>query len=180
MARAYSPEGTAGEWIRASLRSMRANFHWVTAISSTKDFSMSSWGIQAAESRSRCWSNLAWSSPGMTVDSARRPWTRALKRTRSLASWLLGPVDFFALRRLARICLIVAIVTFFCRTMPIGGWTRQSATDEHSPAKLAGKSVARFKTIAPDGRTRCSDWIPRWGSGLFGWGYGLRKSCGGV
>src|ERR1017187_2629071 len=47
MARANSPGGKAGSWILASERSMRANFHWLTAICSTRDFSMSSWGIQA-------------------------------------------------------------------------------------------------------------------------------------
>src|ERR1019366_2317400 len=38
MARANSPGGTAGSWILASERSMRANFHWLTAICSTRDF----------------------------------------------------------------------------------------------------------------------------------------------
>src|ERR1700691_393451 len=74
-------------YILASERSMRASFHCVTAICSTRDFSIMSWGIQAAESWARCWSNLSFSSG------------------------VLGPVDFFALLRLARICLIVAIVT---------------------------------------------------------------------
>src|ERR1022692_4490656 len=91
---------------------------------------MSSWGIQAAESRSRSWSNFDWSSPGMTADSARRPWTRALKRTPSLPAEVWGPVDFFALLRLARIGLIVAIVTFSTEQSQFGAGQRVSRCGE--------------------------------------------------
>src|SRR5262245_41303589 len=55
------------------------------------------------------WRKASGSSWGRTTVVAVMPCLRALKRTRSFPSGVLGPVLFWALRRLASICFWVAI-----------------------------------------------------------------------
>src|SRR5262249_17880189 len=75
-------------------------------------------GFQSAIQASRCAWNAAGSSVGRTTSRARRPCFRPLNFVIAFVSGNLGPVDFFAFRRLANICSLDAIFGCLPRVAP--------------------------------------------------------------
>ena len=76
---------------------------------------MDSIGLRGLSSSSNCLrkrSKSAWLSEAITSRSADRPCLTAFCETAALPSIVRGPVDFCALRRLARICASVGMISF--------------------------------------------------------------------
>ena len=79
-------------------------------------------GLESVEeSDSRVW-NWSGSSPGMRGSWAKRPCWRALRRVTDLPAEVRGPVDLRALRRLASICLMVAMCEWSRFQRSTGDW----------------------------------------------------------
>src|SRR5438445_13153042 len=86
------------------MRWIRARRQVAMAIWLTKPSSVGVPGWYSASSRSTRASNAAGSSPGRMRVSAYRPYLRLLRLTAARPSGVVGPVLFWALRRLASIC----------------------------------------------------------------------------
>src|SRR6266550_6856619 len=83
---------------------MRARRQVAMAIWLTKPSSVGVAGWYSASKRSRRASKAAGSSPGRMRVSAYSPYLRLLRLTAARPSGVVGPVLFWALRRLASIC----------------------------------------------------------------------------
>src|SRR5579884_1104179 len=83
-----------------------------SAILTTSSSSGAPAGCSASMKAASSSSNCCWFSQARTVNLPQSPWVRRFSETLALVSADLGPQDSCALRRLAAICLAVAINLF--------------------------------------------------------------------
>src|SRR5579875_612231 len=117
-----------------------------SAILTTSSSSGAPTGCSASMKAASSSSNCCWFSQARTVNLPQSPWVRRFSETLALVSADLGPQDSCALRRLAAICLAVAIGLYFSRCGQLwicatrgNYWTGVCGVRGNTEVKLLGR-----------------------------------------